>query len=166
MILGFVFTYQTEKNRADLIYLARKTGDVSVCYKIKDSNPNTSFNRFHCINFVAAETKNEALCEEILDSYLQKQCYAEVGIAKKDPGLCERAEGHYYYAICYQVVAEEKKDPELCKKINDLKGFSSCVRAVAVVNKDISICEMIGHAYSQEECKRQFNELIDSRFNE
>lgn len=123
--------------------MAIKNKDASLCDKIEDVNSRV-YCKFlvkidcesvafptHCYEYVAIETQNYSLCDEIL-SYLSsknipvrlinrinhKKCIA---ISKRDPELCKEipSSSSEFFDMCYEDIAAYTKNPAVCNRISN-----------------------------------------------
>lgn len=90
------------------LWLAKKTGNESLCEKIKDE-----ILKMNCYVFLARWKKNPNLCEKLKD-FDKEFCYKQLAYTEKNPAFCEKTGSHRY--SCYTYLATELKDVTLCEK--------------------------------------------------
>lgn len=108
-----------------------------------------------CLMEVAANTKNESVCEQI-PLKDQEQCFAKVGIVKLDENLCKNfIKCFSCQEKCLTYLAVKKNNPDLCELIKSIYR-DDCYIEYAAANNDISLCDKVKQAGRIEWCLERF----------
>ena len=77
-----------------IYYLARLTGDASICEKTNDKTGR-------CYVALAERGMDPSYCERIRAAAEKDRCYASSAAARADVSLCAKVVGHDYKTECY-----------------------------------------------------------------
>lgn len=122
--------------------VAQKTLNAGKCYQLVEKFDDY-YEAADCVSFVAAEKKDEKLCEELAPGYgkVQEECFARLAMASNNILLCEKAIGSQLDDKCYQTLLNNNSDPvKLCQELEGL-AFTYCVDNLdCEVNKNKEAC--------------------------
>lgn len=138
-------TLATTFNRADCYFaVARKKGDIALCEFVGESRVTIEPKKDYCIELVATDKKDGALCSNINDLSMRNNCYNEIGWRTRNTSLCDRIiEDKNRKDSCYGEIASMENNSSLCEKIEQLSYRDACFKSVAVHTGNNSLCDKI-----------------------
>lgn len=84
---------------------------------------------------------------------LNYECYTEVAFAKKDPSMCDNVVDSEMQRRCFEFLALELKDISLCKNAGNERVYEYCKFDVIKKIGDISKCSLINIKDIRELCE-------------
>jgi hypothetical protein len=114
-----------------------------------------------CIETIAADSNNGALCEKIRLSNIGKrnECYSSVALSNLDTELCEKTLPSYNaYIDCYSDIAFTLKDPLVCNAFEHNEFFP-----FEAANKDYCLYDYAIRSVSEADCNRMQDPNLKSQ---
>ncbi|HEV7423991.1 MAG TPA: hypothetical protein VGO21_02250 [Candidatus Paceibacterota bacterium] len=112
---------------------------------------NSAPNIVECEIKKAAVDHNITFCKNVLDPYLQQECYESIISAFKVSKDCEVFQGIHNQSMleeCYDEVAAKNKDKSICDKLGTADKKDVCLMFYADASGDSSVCPQLSNSDS------------------
>ncbi len=101
-----------------------------------------------CYENVISESKNPAVCKEIISDYLKENCFTQTAFLTENPLVCENNDDISKKRKCYHestidLILNRNVTISMCASIIDTIAKDDCYYSLAFYKKDSSICENI-----------------------
>ncbi len=92
--------------------------------------------RDECFGAIAEQTKDSAICEEVLKGEARKACHFKVAIAALNESKCPLTESATYESMCYTQIAAKTGNSSICLKIRYKEMSQACLDLFNSENRD------------------------------
>ncbi|MDO8740242.1 MAG: hypothetical protein Q7J54_01565 [Candidatus Woesearchaeota archaeon] len=112
--------------------------------KLMEKTPETSNVQTEdfSIRDQALVKNNPALCEEIKNANMRKDCFALISVQSKQ-NHCDLLENESEQEFCLRTYAAKTNNLELCNDIADSRLRNSCMYDVAINTTNIELCKQL-----------------------